>query len=45
MGDAARQRNLLVHLYLEIDDGVVFDSLGRLDDLRQFAAFVKGRLD
>ena len=45
MGDAARQRNLLVHLYMEIDDGAVFDSLTYLDDLRQFAAFAEQRVD
>ncbi|MDX6654502.1 MAG: hypothetical protein QOH18_1212, partial [Solirubrobacterales bacterium] len=28
MGAAARQRNLLTHLYLEIDDRMVFASLG-----------------
>lgn len=37
---AAKQRNLLVHLYLEIDDKAVFASLGSLDDLRRFAAIV-----
>lgn len=34
----ARQRNVLVHLYLDIDDREVFAALGRLDDLRQFGA-------
>jgi len=34
----ARLRNLLVHLYLEIDDRRVFASLERLQDLREFAA-------
>ncbi|MGH2858348.1 MAG: type VII toxin-antitoxin system HepT family RNase toxin [Solirubrobacteraceae bacterium] len=38
---AARQRNLLVHLYLDIDDRKVFDSLRHLDDLRGFAAVVQ----
>jgi uncharacterized protein YutE (UPF0331/DUF86 family) len=41
LADAARQRNLLVHLYLEIDDRKVFASLGHLDDLRDFAAAVQ----
>lgn len=45
MGDAARQRNLLVHLYMEVDDRAVFASLSYLDDLRQFAAFARQRLD
>lgn len=38
LADAARQRNLIVHLYLEIDDRAVFASLDHLDDLREFAA-------
>jgi uncharacterized protein YutE (UPF0331/DUF86 family) len=41
LGEAARQRNLLVHLYMEIDSRAVFASLDRLDDLRQFAAIVE----
>lgn len=45
LAEAAKQRNLLVHLYLDIDDGKVFDSLFHLDDLRQFAAFVGDQLD
>ncbi len=43
LGDAARQRNLIVHLYMEIDDQAVFASLAYLDDLREFAVAV-GRL-
>lgn len=43
LGNAARQRNLLVHLYMEIDDRAVFASLAFLDDLREFAAVI-GRL-
>lgn len=42
LGDAARQRNLLVHLYMEIDDKAVFASLAFLDDLREFAKTVEG---
>lgn len=38
LADAAKQRNLIVHLYLEIDDRSVFEALGHLDDLREFAA-------
>lgn len=38
LADAAKQRNLIVHLYLEIDDRAVFASLTHLDDLREFAA-------
>jgi uncharacterized protein YutE (UPF0331/DUF86 family) len=41
LSDAARQRNLLIHLYLEIDDRRVFAALGQLDDLRAFAAVVQ----
>jgi uncharacterized protein YutE (UPF0331/DUF86 family) len=45
MGEAARRRNLLVHLYMDIDDRRVFSSLESLDDLRQFAKAVAERLD
>lgn len=41
---AARQRNLLVHLYMEVDDRAVFASLAFLDDLRQFAAFAQSQI-
>lgn len=44
LGDAARQRNLLVHLYMEVDDKAVFGSLAYLDDLRRFATFAARRL-
>jgi uncharacterized protein YutE (UPF0331/DUF86 family) len=36
--EAAGLRNLLVHGYAELDDRRVFAALGRLDDLRAFAA-------
>lgn len=42
---AAKQRNLLTHLCLDVDDGKVFDALAHLDDLRRFAAFVEEHLD
>lgn len=42
LADAAKQRNLIVHLYLEIDDRAVFASLTHLDDLREFAASLEG---
>jgi uncharacterized protein YutE (UPF0331/DUF86 family) len=42
---AARQRNLLVYLYFDIDDREVFRSLGRLDDLRAFAAVAQRLAD
>jgi len=38
---AAGMRNVLVHVYLEVDDDRVWDALGHLDDLRQFAAAVE----
>jgi hypothetical protein len=43
--NADRQRNLLVHLYLEIDDRAVFASLGFLDDFREFAKAVERLTD
>ncbi|MGI8945174.1 MAG: type VII toxin-antitoxin system HepT family RNase toxin [Thermoleophilaceae bacterium] len=42
---AARQRNVLVHLYMDIDDRAVFATLSRLDDLRAFAAAVQRLAD
>ena len=41
LSDAAKQRNLIVHLYLEIDDRAVFASLAHLDDLREFASSIE----
>lgn len=43
LGAAARQRNLLIHLYLEIDDRRVFATLEHLDDLRAFAAVIRAQ--
>ena len=45
MMQAARQRNLLVHSYLEVDDQRIFESLDHLDDLRAFAAAVQRLLE
>lgn len=42
---AARQRNLLVHAYLDVDPLEVLASLHRLDDLRAFAALADGLVD
>lgn len=42
---AAKQRNLLVHLYMDIDDRKVFSSLESLDDLREFAKVVAAQID
>ncbi len=38
---AAGMRNVLVYVYLEVDDDKVWDALGHLDDLREFAAAVE----
>ena len=40
LGEAAGLRNLLVHGYADLDDRLVWRSLGRLDDLRRFAAAI-----
>jgi len=45
LAEAAKQRNLLVHLYLDVDDKRVFESLSHLDDLRRFALFIGEQLD
>lgn len=45
MARAARQRNLLVHAYIDLDDRQVFESLDHLDDIRDFAAAVQRILD
>lgn len=37
---AAGMRNVLVHVYLDVDDARVWDALGHLDDLREFAVAV-----
>ena len=41
LAKAAKQRNLLVHAYVDLDDRRVFASLAQLDDLRVFAATVQ----
>lgn len=38
-------RNILVHAYLEVDPSLVWEHLGRLDDLRAFAASVEASLE
>lgn len=43
--EVAKQRNLLVHAYLDIDDRKIFESLRHLDDLRAFAEAVQRLLD
>lgn len=42
---AAGQRNVLVHMYLDVDDRVIFAALDRLDDLRRFAGVAQGLAD
>lgn len=42
---AAGQRNVLVHMYLDIDDREVFAALDRLDELRRFAAAAQALAD
>jgi uncharacterized protein YutE (UPF0331/DUF86 family) len=44
LAEAVGMRNILVHGYLEVDDEAVWDALGRLDDLRRFAAFAQGQI-
>lgn len=43
--EAARMRNRLVHLYVEIDRSAVFAALEHLDDLREFARLVRLRTE
>jgi uncharacterized protein YutE (UPF0331/DUF86 family) len=38
---AARLRNILVHMYLDIDHGRLFDELAWIDDTEKFAAAVE----
>jgi uncharacterized protein YutE (UPF0331/DUF86 family) len=45
LGMAAGLRNLLVHGYADLDDRQVWAALGRLDDLRAFAAAVARAVD
>jgi uncharacterized protein YutE (UPF0331/DUF86 family) len=40
LASAARQRNLLVHLYLDVDASLVWESLEGIGDLAQFAAAI-----
>ena len=45
LAEAAKQRNVLVHLYLDVDDKKVFSALSHLDALRRFAAVLGDKLD
>ncbi len=38
---AARLRNILVHMYLDIDHGRLFDELDWIEDMEQFAYCVE----
>ena len=40
LADAARLRNVLVHVYLDLDQQRLWEALQQLDDLVQFAAAV-----
>lgn len=42
---AAGQRNVLVHMYMDIDDREVFAALDRLDIFRRFAAAAQALAD
>lgn len=44
LGSAARLRNLLVHLYLEVEPGRLWEALGNLGDLETFAKAVEAYL-
>lgn len=39
-GDHARFRNVLVHLYADVDEARAIDRLGRLDELERYVAAV-----
>lgn len=41
LGSAAGQRNILVHMYLEVDPALVWEALEKVDDLESFAAAVE----
>lgn len=45
LADALRQRNLLVHFYLDVDDRKVFATLDHLPAFRRFAAVMARVLD
>ncbi len=45
LAEAAKQRNLLVHAYLDIDDHQVFAALDHLEDLRELARIAQRLAD
>jgi uncharacterized protein YutE (UPF0331/DUF86 family) len=42
---AVRLRNILVHGYLDVDHGRLFDELGWIDDAAAFAAAIERSLE
>lgn len=45
LADAAKLRNLLVHLYLDVDQTKLWEALQHLDDLSAFAATIVAGMD
>jgi uncharacterized protein YutE (UPF0331/DUF86 family) len=45
MADAVRFRNVLVHLYAEVDDARVADNLSLLDEVERFVAALTALLE
>lgn len=45
LAGAVRLRNILVHGYLDIDHGRLFDELGWIDDTAEFAALIERWLE
>jgi uncharacterized protein YutE (UPF0331/DUF86 family) len=45
MADAVRFRNVLVHLYAQVDDRRVVDNLDLLDEVERFVAALSALLD
>ena len=45
LADAVRLRNILVHGYLDVDHGRLFDELGWIEQTEEFAATVESWLE
>ncbi len=45
MARAVGFRNVLVHGYVDVDNGVVADQLGQIEDLRRFVSTISARVD
>jgi hypothetical protein len=41
--DAVGQRNLLVHGYVDLDPALIWEKLGEVEDLREFAGWLSQR--